>query len=87
MNDGEKTKAQLISEMQIMRRQLEHLETLQRQYEKTLRDSQHQLQQAQKMETLGTLVAGVAHEINNPINLIMYNIPLLQKIWADLFRF
>ncbi len=83
MNDEEKTKAQLISEMQIMRRQLEHLETLQRQYEKTLRDSQHQLQQAQKMETLGTLVAGVAHEINNPINLIMYNIPLLQKIWAD----
>ncbi len=83
MNDGEKTKAQLISEMQIMRRQLEHLETLQRQYEKTLRDSQHQLQQAQKMETLGTLVAGVAHEINNPINLIMYNIPLLQKIWTD----
>ncbi len=83
MNDEEKTKAQLISEMQIMRRQLEHLETLQRQYEKTLRDSQQQLQQAQKMETLGTLVAGVAHEINNPINLIMYNIPLLQKIWAD----
>ena len=83
MNDGEKTKAQLISEMQIMRRQLEHLETLQRQYEKALRDSQQQLQQAQKMETLGTLVAGVAHEINNPINLIMYNIPLLQKIWAD----
>jgi signal transduction histidine kinase len=83
MNDEEKTKAQLISEMQIMRRQLEHLETLQRQYEKVLRDSQQQLQQAQKMETLGTLVAGVAHEINNPINLIMYNIPLLQKIWAD----
>jgi signal transduction histidine kinase len=83
MNDEEKTKAQLISEMQIMRRQLEHLETLQRQYEKALRDSQQQLQQAQKMETLGTLVAGVAHEINNPINLIMYNIPLLQKIWAD----
>jgi len=83
MNDEEKTKAQLISEMQIMRQQLEHLKTLQRQYDKTMRDSQQQLQQAQKMETLGTLVAGVAHEINNPINLIMYNIPLLQKIWAD----
>jgi CheY-like chemotaxis protein/two-component sensor histidine kinase len=28
-------------------------------------------------------VAGVAHEINNPINLIMFNVPLLQKIWMD----
>jgi CheY-like chemotaxis protein len=28
-------------------------------------------------------VAGVAHEINNPLNLIMYNIPLLKKIWLD----
>jgi CheY-like chemotaxis protein len=25
----------------------------------------------------------VAHEINNPINLIMYNLPLLEKIWLD----
>jgi len=83
MNDEEKTKAQLISDMEVMRQQFEHLKTLQRQYDKALRDSQQQLQQAQKMETLGTLVAGVAHEINNPINLIMYNIPLLQKIWAD----
>jgi len=51
--------------------------------EKAFRDSQEQLYQAQKMKALGTLVAGVAHEINNPINLIMLNIPLLQKVWHD----
>jgi signal transduction histidine kinase/CheY-like chemotaxis protein len=52
--------------------------------EAACRDTEQQLQQAQKMETLGTLVAGVAHEINNPINLMLYNLPLLHKTWADL---
>jgi PAS domain S-box-containing protein len=43
-----------------------------------------QLFQAQKMEALGTLVAGAAHEINNPINLILFNLPLFEKMWTDL---
>ena len=42
-----------------------------------------QLQQAQKMEALGTLVAGIAHEINNPINLMIFNVTLLERIWRD----
>ncbi len=46
--------------------------------------SQEQLLQAQKMDALGVLVAGVAHEINNPINQIIFNTPLLQRVWEDM---
>ena len=83
MGHETKTKNGLIRELAEMRLLIEQAEAGQRHAEKALREIQPQLQQAQKMETLGTLVAGVAHEINNPINLIMYNVPLLKKIWAD----
>ena len=83
MDDETKTKEGLGRELAEMKLLIEQAEAGQRLAEKALREIQPQLQQAQKMETLGTLVAGVAHEINNPINLIMYNIPLLKKIWVD----
>jgi len=83
INDQDKSRAQLLRELAEMRQAIERLEARQRRDNQALSESQQQLQQAQKMETLGTLVAGVAHEINNPLNLIMYNIPLLKKIWVD----
>jgi PAS domain S-box-containing protein len=48
-----------------------------------LRQSQAQLRQVHKMEALGTLLAGVAHEINNPINTLMFNVAMLSDIWRD----
>lgn len=41
----------------------------------------HQIVQADRLASLGEVVAGVAHEINNPNTFITYNIPLLDETW------
>lgn len=45
------------------------------------RRQREQLYQAAKMASLGTLVSGVAHEINNPISTVMLNVQVLEKFW------
>lgn len=47
---------------------------------------QLQIAQAQKLESIGRLAAGIAHEINTPTQFIGDNIRFLQDAWTDLAR-
>jgi two-component system NtrC family sensor kinase len=51
-----------------------------------LKDTQIQLVEAEKMASLGQLTAGIAHEINNPINFVKSNIKPLQLDIKDLIE-
>jgi PAS domain S-box-containing protein len=50
--------------------------------EELTRDFQARMIQTNKMASLGLLVSGVAHEINNPNSFILANSQLLTKSWA-----
>ena len=51
---------------------------------RSLRSTQTQLIQTEKMSSLGQLVAGIAHEINNPVNFIHANIDYLNQYTKQL---
>ncbi|MGD1944077.1 MAG: sensor histidine kinase [Leptolyngbyaceae cyanobacterium] len=51
-----------------------------------LKKAQIQLIQQEKMSGLGQLVAGIAHEINNPVNFIYGNIVYIQDYVQDLLK-
>jgi two-component system NtrC family sensor kinase len=51
-----------------------------------LKSAQEQLIHAEKMASLGQLTAGIAHEINNPINFVTANIKPLKDDLADILK-
>ena len=53
---------------------------------KDLTQAQTKLVQSEKMASLGQLTAGVAHELNNPLNFISSSIAPLQRNMVDLLK-
>jgi signal transduction histidine kinase len=50
-----------------------------RRYQAELRDAQLQLIQAEKLESLGRLAAGVAHELKNPLMMLLTGVKVLSS--------
>lgn len=73
------TQAQLYNQSRTKTQELE--QTLQE-----LQRTQSQLIQSEKMSSLGQLVAGVAHEINNPVNFIHGNLTPARDYIQDLLN-
>ncbi|MBD2533030.1 response regulator [Nostoc flagelliforme FACHB-838] len=76
------TQIQLVNEITGHRQAEEHLQHTVKQ----LQQAQTQLIQNEKMSSLGQLVAGIAHEINNPVNFIHGNLDHLNDYTQDLLR-
>jgi PAS domain S-box-containing protein len=75
MRDRQRIEAQLRQQAQDLAATLQELQS-----------TQTQMIQAEKMSSLGQLVAGVAHEINNPVNFIHGNLNYLEEHTQELFR-
>src|SRR5664280_2066323 len=67
-------------EVGILMREFNSLETKLAQHEEELNRKNSELLQSNKLAAIGTLAAGVAHELNNPLNNIYISVQVLKRI-------
>ena len=53
---------------------------------KNLKEAQSQLVESERMASLGQLTAGLAHELNNPVNFISGNVKPLKRDIEDILQ-
>jgi len=63
---------------------LQELASSEHQAHEALKHTQSRLVQTEKLASLGHLVAGVAHEINNPLSFVSNNVAVLERDLRDL---
>jgi signal transduction histidine kinase len=72
-------KKQAEEELEVKNRLLEEAVSSERAALQSLKDAQARLVGAEKLAALGQLVAGVAHEVNNPLAFVMNNLAVIQR--------
>jgi PAS domain S-box-containing protein len=71
--------AQTATELQQLATNLEAAAASERRAHQDLKQAQSRLVQSEKLVALGQLVAGVAHEINNPLSFVITNLAVLER--------
>lgn len=79
-----KKMSQLNQEVNNLQRQLIREKMNLQQTLKELKETQQMLVHSEKMNAMGKLVAGVAHEINNPISFVYSNVFSLEKYISEI---
>jgi PAS domain S-box-containing protein len=76
----------VLQELEAKNRQLEEAIRSEQEAHHALKQAQSRMLQSEKLAALGSLVAGVAHEVNNPLAFVINNVAVLQRDFAEIIE-